>query len=145
MMNPGQYYVGDLCYVLEDRWDEVCNIICQINENNSLKEGEFSLPDGTKFAVYSTKWGDGVYRDQLGKEYPVDAGIIGCVAVKDIMAEDQNVGLELGHVFDFKFDFNTAKDESVIRFAQVLIDTDPEINYNYIDHEDEFDYDNEDA
>jgi hypothetical protein len=137
MMNPGQYYVGDLCYILEDRWDEVCDIICTRNEGGSLKEGEFTLLDGTKFAVYRTKWGDGIYQDQNGKDYPVDAGIIGCIAVKDIMAEDQNVGLQLGQVFDFKFSFNTAKDDSVIRFAQVLIDTDPGIEYNYIDYEDE--------
>ena len=137
MMSPGQYYVGDLCYVLEDRWNEVCDIICQRNESGNLNEGEFSLSDGTKFAVYRTKWGDGVYQDQHGKNYPVDAGIIGCVAVKNIMAESHNAGCALGQVFKFDFDFTTYTNDSIIHFGHVLIDTDPGINYDYIDFEDE--------
>lgn len=27
MMKAGTYYVGDLCYVLHEDWDEVCSLI----------------------------------------------------------------------------------------------------------------------
>ena len=48
MMKAGTYYIGDLCYVMHDRWDEFCSITC--SEHNVL-DGEFNLKDGTRFAT----------------------------------------------------------------------------------------------
>ena len=36
----GEYWVGDLCYVLGDRWDEVCNLI--INGREIVNGGVYS-------------------------------------------------------------------------------------------------------
>ena len=55
-MRPGKYYVGDLCYVMDDEWDDVCSLIIQGNE---CVDGEFTLPDGRRFASYGTMYGDG--------------------------------------------------------------------------------------
>ena len=77
MMPAGKYYVGDLCYVMHDEWDEACSLFFQGRKDNGCNEGEFNLRDGRRFVSYSTKWGDGTYKDQFGKQYGVDAGIIG--------------------------------------------------------------------
>ncbi|CAB4159416.1 hypothetical protein UFOVP699_152 [uncultured Caudovirales phage] len=134
-MQAGKYYVGDLCYVLNDRWDEVCDLI--IVDHKCL-DGEFELKDGTRFAIYGTKWGDGVYRDQHGNGYPVDSGSIGCVLVEDITEGELDDGL--GNIFDFKESFTTDSDDGIIQIGDVEIDTrgesDDEEDYDeYFDEE----------
>lgn len=117
-MQAGKYYVGDLCYVLGDRWDEVCDLI--IVDHKCL-DGEFELKDGTRFAIYGTAYGDGFYSDQQGNGYPVDSGSIGCVLVDDITeGELDKMG---GNLFDFKEHFETGEDDGVIYIGDIEIDT----------------------
>jgi hypothetical protein len=117
-MKAGKYYVGDLCYVLGDRWDEVCSLI--IVDHKCL-DGEFELKDGTRFAIYGTAWGDGFYNDQQGNGYPVDSGSIGCVLVNQITeGELDKMG---GNVLDFEDDFETGEDDGVIYIGDIEIDT----------------------
>lgn len=117
-MKAGKYYVGDLCYVLGDRWTEVCDLI--IVDHNCL-DGEFELKDGTKFAIYGTAYGDGFYPDQHGNGYPVDSGSIGCVLVKDIT--EGHLDITLGNTFDFEEDFETGEEDGIIRIGEIEIDT----------------------
>jgi len=126
MMQAGEYYVGDLCYVLHERWDEVCGLI--IKDNKCL-DGEFELADGTKFAIYGTKYGDGTYFDQGDNEYWVDAGSIGCVLMKDIALSVEGNQTMGGRIVDFQNDFTTSSSDGVIKFGSVHIDTDPEDDY----------------
>lgn len=123
MMKAGKYYVGDLCYVLHDRWDEFCALT--INGHRVL-DGEFNLADGTRFATYTTRWGDGNYFDEEGKSYDVDAGLIGCVALEDINFDDPSNSVAGGRVVEFANDFTTFSSGGVISFGGVSIDTDPE-------------------
>ena len=68
------FYIGDICYVLSD---EVYNgIWC---DKYHFKDGVWTTPNGLKFAVARTAYGDGLYHDDNGNEYPVDAGVIGVV------------------------------------------------------------------
>ena len=121
MMKAGTYYIGDLCYVMHPEWDEFCSLT--INGNNVL-DGEFNLKDGRRFATFTTKYGDGTYFDEQGYEYPVDAGLIGCINVKDITpSELENLGS--GRVIEFVQDFSTFSAGGVLRFGSVVIDTDP--------------------
>ena len=110
MMPAGTYYVGDLCYVMGPEWDEVCDLTIDRNTNRCI-DGEFTLRDGRRFAVYSTAFGDGLYLDQHGNEYPVDAGLIGCIRVDDItrVGADArpNFG-DLGRAFEFNEPFETS-------------------------------------
>jgi hypothetical protein len=117
-MKAGKYYVGDLCYVLGDRWTEVCDLI--IVDHQCL-DGEFELSDGTKFAIYGTAYGDGVYPDQHGNGYPVDSGSIGCVLVDDIT--EGHLDITLGNTFDFEEDFETGEEGGIIRIGEIEIDT----------------------
>ena len=129
-MPAGKYYVGDLCYVMHERWDEFCNLTISGTE---CLTGEFTMKDGTRFAVYSTKWGDGEYLDQDGRKYLVDAGLIGCVRVADIdmmdYAGEQSNFLEGGQVLDFFNEFETSSKDGVIIFGAVAIDTDPKEDF----------------
>ena len=122
MMKAGTYYVGDLCYVLHDEWDEVCELIIK---DGVCLDGEFTLKDGRRFAMYGTAYGDGTYRDQSGNEYGVDAGSIGCILLSDINLESEGNFLTGGNVVPFESDFYTDEEDGRIVFGSLIIDTDP--------------------
>jgi len=133
MLPVGKYYVGDLCYVLDnDEWDEVCSLIIQ---GNKVIDGEFVLKDGREFAIYSTAYGDGEYNDYYGNSYSVDSGSIGCIKIEDIKNVKDKIDIELlGAIVDFEIDFVTGggrgtKDwDGRIQFGRIAIETDPEYN-----------------
>ena len=132
-MPAGEYYIGDLCYVMTDEeWNEFCSITI---DGMKCIDGEFSLKDGRRFATYGTAYGDGVYHDQYGHSYAVDAGLIGCILTKDIKAEKYENLLDLGAVMTFDNSFVTSggrgeKDwEGVIQFGHVMIETSPSEEY----------------
>jgi len=123
MMPAGQYYIGDLCYVMSDaEWNDFCSITIQ---GHRCLSGEFVLNDGRRFATYQTKYGDGLYKDQFENQYGVDAGLIGCIRIEDIRVDKYNIK-ELGSIVEFKTDFVTSYEDGVIKIGHVMIDTDPE-------------------
>ena len=135
MMPAGKYYIGDLCYVMADVWEEFCNITISGHE---CLEGEFTLPDGRRFATYSTKYGDGVYPSNIGEAFSVDAGLIGCILVSDITDPEVTEAKmkSLGAVVEFGTDFITEGDRrgtGIIQFGRVIIET------GDIEEEDEYD------
>jgi hypothetical protein len=85
---PGRYYIGDPCYALsKERHKQFldligCNDEAQKLLQGGVLEGEFNLPDGIRFAVYNTLWGDGRYRSNFGDIYPVDSGCIACIPIE---------------------------------------------------------------
>ena len=131
MMPAGKYYVGDLCYVMnDDEWDQVCSVTIV---DNKCIDGEFNLPDGRRFAMYGTAWGDGVYKDLCDREFSVDSGTIGCIKVDDIKTEKYEHIAELGNFIDFDSDFVTygSRKEGVIQFGRIHINTDPDCDDEY--------------
>ena len=129
MMQAGEYYVGDLCYVMtDDEWDEFCSLTIK---GNQCIDGEFQMKDGRRFATYGTAWGDGVYYDQYGHSYAVDAGLIGCILESDIRAEKYENLLDLGAIVDMNTPFVTSggrydkESDGVIQFGTFMIETDP--------------------
>lgn len=128
---PGKYWIGDLCYVMDDKWDEVCDAMI---DGHDVKEGGFVLKDGTEFAMFNTAWGDGTYLDNSGHEYPVDSGGIGIIKFDDVTAA--NVHVELGRIVEFKSPFIAENVDGIIYFGKLSINTDPS-------YEDEEEYDDE--
>jgi hypothetical protein len=126
MMIKGDYYVGDLCYVLHNEWDEVCELLFAGRDDHGCNDGEFNLKDGRRFAIYSTKYGDGTYRDQNGRSYGVDAGSIGCILLKDIDVSCPGNFVGDGQSITFDQDFSTGEQDGKITFGFVTIDTDPD-------------------
>mgnify|MGYP003344131698 FL=1 len=108
-MNAGQYYIGDLCYVMHDVWDEVCDLLFPDDFNS--QQGEFTLKDGRRFAIYNTNYGDGEYdTSEWGHTICVDSGTIGCILTSDI--RDNTYTSEqinrMAVIKTFTEDFNTS-------------------------------------
>lgn len=133
-MPAGRYYVGDLCYVLHDEWDECCELFFANRKDQGCNEGEFTLKDGRRFATYNTAYGDGEYYDQSGCEYGVDSGGIGCIKLDDINLNNDSNFIGGGQIIDFPNDFDTEYRDGKIIFGHITIDTDPP-------YEDEYDED----
>ena len=124
----GFYYVGDLCYYLQDdEWDVLLTV-------SNIKDGIYRLPDGRVFAWYGTAWGDGEYYDQYGRQYGVDSGTIGLIQVPPETGSPRG-----GQVIEFRQPFTTngtdedcrkSGQDGVIRFGPVKIDTNPEYEEN---------------
>jgi hypothetical protein len=134
MLPAGKYYVGDLCYVMHEEWDEVCGLFFKGRTDHGCNQGEFMLKDGRRFACYNTRWGDGSYFDEARNRYPVDAGCIGCILVSDISPSDNN-DVKNGAVHDMERDFNSSTEEGVLTFGHVVINTDYDDGYDLEEEE----------
>lgn len=130
-MPAGKYYVGDLCYVMHDEWDEACSLFFKGRDDHGCNQGEFTLKDGRRFVSINTKWGDGSYRDQQGRSYGVDAGLIGCIRVQDISLDCGDNFISGGNIIDFPHDFDCGyEDENgTIVIGHIRIETDQEYDY----------------
>lgn len=74
VFGPGRYFIGDICYALDDQiYSDVWG------KQHGYSEGEYFVAGGRKFAVAGTAYGDGSYKGSDGKTYSVDAGVIGVV------------------------------------------------------------------
>jgi hypothetical protein len=135
MMRAGTYYVGDLCYVLHDEWDEACKLMFAGRDDHGCNQGEFNLSDGRRFAVYNTAYGDGTYEDQNGRSYWVDSGSIGCILLSDINANHPENDFGGGQTITFNQDFYTGYQDGKIMIHNVSIDTDPQYEF---EEEDEY-------
>lgn len=128
MMKSGEYYIGDLCYVMHDAWNEVCDLIFPERAQRGL-EGEFSLKDGRRFALYNTNHGDGTYKTDSDSVCFVDSGTIGCIMksqIKDFSYDDEQLkNMAVFHTFDEPF--QTRADivgrEKIIRFGNFNVYT----------------------
>ena len=137
-MKAGKYYVGDLCYVMHPQWEEVCELLFAGRTDHGCNEGEFTLKNGVKFAIYNTAYGDGTYQDLWNDgEYPVDSGSIGCIRVEDV--DDAEAWLDGMTEWTFDKDFETSTDGERITIGRVCIDT------GWEDAVEEDEYDEEDA
>ena len=119
------YYVGDLCYIMLDEWDEI--VSQGVYDNSKVA---FTLADGRQYFMISTMYGDGTYNDLDGNPYSVDSGTIGAIKVSDIRNLDAlNATLESGlghiHTFDHTLRGNDCDYfEGKISIGGVMIDTD---------------------
>lgn len=136
MMPAGKYYIGDLCYVMSDDWDEVCDLTIKKCE---VIEGEFEMKNGRRFALYSTKYGDGMYKSNMGTKHGVDSGTIGCILVDDIIDIPKfEIDGKLGAVVTMDRPFSTASRDGLIVFGDVIINTDSDEWYDDLELTDEY-------
>jgi len=143
MMEKGTWCICDLCYVIENEWDQVCQLLFSKSKGNSRLGGEYTLDSGVKFALYGTAWGDGCYQDNKGNNYGVDAGVIGCIKVDDLYKMGESPGNNYVHTFDE--DFETGYDAGTIFFGDIRIETDPQADEDEDDNEWCQDEEDEDA
>jgi hypothetical protein len=131
-MPAGQYYIGDLCYVMHPEWDEVCALFFPPGAPGRGVEGEFTLQDGRRYASFGTAFGDGEYYNNMGDSHCVDSGSIGCILVTDIR-DNTYADIEgLGSVVEFDQPFEVEKvGRGLLRFGHVEIETDPVYDEEY--------------
>ena len=125
MMKAGTYYIGDLCYVMHPEWNECCELFFPPGAPGRGVEGEFTLKDGRRFASFSTAYGDGVYDSNIGTDYSVDSGSIGCIRIEDIRDEEYSKEFlqGLGAFVEFEYPFEVSADAGLLKFGHVEIET----------------------
>jgi hypothetical protein len=118
----GQYVLGDPCYAVPDEhWDD---LLASCDYFHS-PVGHITIDYAKKFHVlgFGTRWGDGCYSGSDGKEYPVDAGLIGLVPIE--LVED--VSEHYGNIVTFNKDtICRSNGDGKLYFGSIVIDTDPE-------------------
>jgi len=129
-MPAGKYYIGDLCYVMHDEWDEAVSLMFPPGHEGRGVDGEFVLKDGRRFANFGTRWGDGTYISNIQTRHLVDSGSIGCIRVEDIRDDTYDNIETLGAVVEFDQPFEVSEDAGLIRFGEVAIETNPEYEYD---------------
>jgi len=124
-INKNVYYVGDLCYVMTNEWEEICDNVTRADEDQI----GFSLEDGRDYLLMNTAFGDGTYNDLNGQPYSVDSGTIGAILVNNITdteALNQALNNGLGHLYqsDEELDsYNCNYFEGTIYIGQITIVT----------------------
>ena len=133
-MKAGTYYVGDLCYVMRNEWNEVCDL-CFPNSASRPEQGIMKLQDGRTFAILNTEYGDGTYTSNDFKSFSVDSGSIGCILRSDITDPDNLNIEELGHYITFDEDFEVCNNNGTLTFGKLEIYT-ADFDEYYDDFED---------
>lgn len=130
---PGKYYVGDLCYVIKD-WDKFCDMT---SVGDSVLDGHFAW-EGKFLWTHGTAYGDGTYLDNHGREYAVDAGLIGVIPA-DLITKDNSNGCpieDLGQILEFIRPFECSYEDGKFYIGDdVVIDTDPSYDDGYEDED----------
>lgn len=129
----GEYWIGDLCYVMHPEWNEMCDLFFAGRGDGGCNEGEFNLADGRRVFAANTAYGDGFYQDNSGRGYGVDAGLLGIIAVQDISEKERENNLDGGHIYTFTKEFEVSAEDGFFMFGDIIINTDD-------DEEDEHDY-----
>lgn len=140
VMPAGAYYIGDLCYVMHDAWNECCELFFEGRDDHGCNEGVFQLKDGRKFANFNTKFGDGSYSSSISSSFCVDSGSIGCIKLEDIRDESTSMKQmkDLGVICILDEDFVVSKHNGTISFADVNIYTNEDPYYQDEEEEEEY-------
>lgn len=143
-----KYYIGDLCYVIEDDvWSEVCDLSFDPdNEDGDRLE----LADGREFYIMSTAYGDGVYGGSDGNQYCVDSGTIGAIPVEYLQGSEKlkdAIERGLGHIVEFPYSLahDVTNENGTLYFGSLAIFTNGSPDDDEFDVEEEDEYDDEDA
>lgn len=129
-MPSGLYYIGDLCYVIQD--EELWNKMCEEHFSKGFN-GKFEKAENLTIWNCSTYYGDGCYEDGDNYFYPVDSGSIGVVLIDDnyraLLEQDKVMPLQdvederLGRLCLFEKDFEVYYDNGVFYFGYIEINT----------------------
>lgn len=121
-LKKGKYYVGDPCYIFGKSWDKV------LNDTAYFDNGEIVKVFGKDCIAGGTAYGDGTYTDNFGREYNVDAGLIGVLPVSLISIDKEYTLKQIEkhkgmHIIEFKEDFEVSISGGVFEFGAITIDT----------------------
>jgi hypothetical protein len=124
ILKAGKYYVGDPCYAVAwENWGKLLDTTgcmgIDLNEDaTNWNDGLFEYK-GAQCFCGGTKYGDGLYHDSEGREYGVDAGLIGIIPLSVC---DGN-SMHGGNIISFEYDFEVWAENGVFNFDEILINT----------------------
>lgn len=119
----GVYYIGDLCYVINEKdWEELLEQSGHLGLDFDSDQwfGKFK-----KFGLFvgSTAHGDGMYYDNRGGTYAVDSGTIGIIDATWPDVNESEIEM-LGCIVHFHQDFKVQMPErGLFHFDGLTIDT----------------------
>lgn len=115
----GTYWVGDPCYAFDnddELWLELLASAEEKEEDPAIYVAEAS--NGQSFVACQTAYGDGTYLDGQGREFLVDAGMIGVVKARPNEAVPHGM-----HEVTFPSDFFVRYVEGIIHIDSLIINT----------------------
>ena len=124
-MKAGNYYIGDLCCVLDKcEWQQACDIL------EKTQADDISLKVGNKIiALLRTRVGDGIFYDDYSRGHAVDSGMIGCMLLEHIVGfPNWDIASSFLFMNDFVVYYDEAEDR--IKFADLI--TNELINSIYV-------------
>jgi hypothetical protein len=116
ILEKGEYYIGDLCYVIPELWSNVCKELGKKNAwgNSSSQPKVYELelnnnPTPTQnpkkikmFIFFMGNGDDGTYNEiTLNKSISCDSGTLGCIETKECTTENLKNAKELGLIKTF--------------------------------------------
>ena len=122
VLAPGTYWVGDPGYAFDDRalWIALLES-ANYKDHPRVLNAVISNDQDFMFCATNTEFGDGTYFDSDGREYPVDAGLLG--VVPDAHIKTSPFGM---HLIEFTEEFTVSRDgDGVVHIGPIDIDTDP--------------------
>lgn len=147
-MPPGLYFVGDPYYVVGvfgDKQDDVWAEVCRQFYSDRTKETIEVDYGGRRAFMTNTEYGDGIYDSNVGSEYCVDAGLIGCTPLLPGDEDFHSKLQRLGSVIYFSDEFTCYErnDHGEIRIGDEVIFTGYDEGTSDYDSEWGTDYDGE--
>lgn len=130
----GTYLVGDPCYAFSNYhpsdtslWRQWLDSAWHEGDPNKMRILDGRV-QGRRIAASVTAYGDGVYYDEKGHEYPVDAGLIGVVHESFLPflspTETAEGKTPFGmHLVTFAEPFHVEFNDGVIAIGDILIET----------------------
>lgn len=89
-VHPGKYVLGDPCYTFPaDSWPDLL-VSCDLFRGSPV-----GTAAGLEVAAFQTACCDGIYTDNYGNTYPVDARLIGLVPVYEGIPLKPGAGLRV--------------------------------------------------
>lgn len=126
----GTYVLGDPCYTVPDEdWDKLL-------QSCDYFKRPVGISGGFEVLAFPTLYGDGVYRDQKGREFPVDAGLIGLVPVEYAQITDD----KFYPTYTVEFKTLTAcecRADGTLIFGDVKIETGDDSTDEFDDYEED--------
>jgi len=128
MLTAGEYYVGDLCKVLDQSGYDWSDIMSDTNglgiELEPSCYTRYLEYKGSKFFNSGTFEGNGVFSDQSGRTYTVNSACVGCFPLSVLPKGIETKG---GHVVQFEEDFECGDCdlEGNIQIGHLVINTLP--------------------
>lgn len=130
MFGAGEYYIGDICYVIDDvgdAWEKIGMQIGWGGMESFADWREIFYHNGQDGWMSSTAWGDGSYYDNFGRMYWVDSGSLGILPLSAC-----DLGGFGGNIVKFDKPFEVFCDDGIFFFGNIIINTkgDEEDDYN---------------